>query len=512
VTQLLSAKGGFGNTYEALDAGGNPKVLKVLTNTEPKAIALFQQEARVLQQLHHPGIPKGESYFIYHPRDSEIALHCLIMEKIEGIDLEEYARERKYKPIAADLALDWLTQLANILHEVHRRKFFHRDIKPSNIILKPDGQLVLIDFGAARQVTKTVLSGQKNTGIYTPGYAPPEQSIGHSVPQSDFYALGKTLVFLLTGKEPDDPKIYEINTNQFQWRKYAPNLPDRLADFLDQLMAEKPIDRPANTSILLRQIEKLKSSDPNARSTPKTGLLSKLEALSRNRPSTSPSPDPTPAKTPPKAVPVVPQASLTPAGFGDRLKASILDFPIVIALAALAGGYLCFKAQNTDFVNQFTINFNRLTTLPLLSEIPFRLNIPRSEWIYYAAGTSALGTTIWGLAIAIAGGIYHLKTQTPFLVEEVAILSFLLVGIVIKWLYFVLFEVCFKATIGKFFLDLSVTDANGKRVSLGRANRRYWLKILSAVPLYLGFLSIGWTKKKSALHDRITSTRVLRDK
>ncbi len=90
VTNLLSAKGGFGNTYEVIDERKIPKVLKVLTYDSSKAIDLFQQEANLLKQLNHPGIPKGENYFIYHPRESQTALHCLVMEKIAGIDLEEY--------------------------------------------------------------------------------------------------------------------------------------------------------------------------------------------------------------------------------------------------------------------------------------------------------------------------------------------------------------------------------------------------------------------------------------
>ncbi|MEG3438583.1 RDD family protein [Pannus brasiliensis CCIBt3594] len=538
VTRLLSEKGGFGNTYEAIDLQGNPKVLKVLTYTAPKAIALFQQEAKVLQQLNHPGIPRGESYFIYYPRDDEEALHCMVMEKIEGTDLEEYERSRKFQPIEPPLALDWLSQLGKILHEVHRHQFFHRDIKPSNIILKPDGQLVLIDFGAARQVTGTVLAGGQNTGIYTPGYAPPEQSSGHSVPQSDFYALGKTFVFLLTGKDPSDPKIYDINTNEFHWRKYAPAVPEPLADFLDELMAEKPIDRPANTSILLRKINALKA-DPD-RTSPKTGLLSRLEALSRAWSNKTVSPDSRPLAVPdrvpkvaaenqvksspvavPKGVPApVPDAlAHVPAEFSTRLKASIFDSIFLLIIAALAGGYLCLKLQEFEFIDRFPLDFNQIRELAWFRELsrrewfpalPGDLYIPKKLWMYYAAGTSALGTTLIGLGLAIALVLYHAKMQLGFANEEIAILLFLLLGIGIKWLYFVFFEICFKATIGKIFFRLSVTDARGERISLARANRRYWCKLFSAIPLYGGFFLAAWTKKKRALHDRLTGTRIVK--
>jgi len=372
----LSAKGGFGNTYEVIDERKIPKVLKVLTYDSSKAIDLFQQEANLLKQLNHPGIPKGENYFIYHPRESQTALHCLVMEKIAGIDLEEYQKQRGFKPIDYNLALDWLTQLANILHEVHKHKFYHRDIKPSNIILKPDGQLVLIDFGAARQVTKTVLAGGKNTGIYTPGYAPPEQSRGHSVPQSDFYALGKTFVFLLTGKEPSDPKIYNIN-------KDTKNLLKIITDI------------KANP----HQTKKTKNSShekPKIISIPNPAIISLLAAISPSY-----------------------------AGFWLRLKASLIDSFIVLIIAALLGGYICFRLQQWSTFKNLNLDFD----------------IPKEIWVYYAAGLSAVGTTIIGFVLFIAAIIYNIQAKINFTHEHIAILTALGLGIVIKWLYYVFLEI-----------------------------------------------------------------------
>ncbi|NET62449.1 MAG: serine/threonine protein kinase [Symploca sp. SIO2E6] len=187
VTRLLSGKGGFGRTYE-VSQGNTTKVLKVLINNQPKAIDLFQQEARVLRQLNHPGIPKGDRYFTFLPRNSQQPLHCLVMEKIEGLDLEEYQKQRQYHPLDQQSALKWLLQLAKILEVVHQQRFFHRDIKPSNIILKPDGQLVLIDFGTVREITATYLGKQPSgqvTKIASAGYTPPEQLNYQAVPQSD---------------------------------------------------------------------------------------------------------------------------------------------------------------------------------------------------------------------------------------------------------------------------------------------------------------------------------------
>jgi serine/threonine protein kinase len=260
ITRLLSDKGGFGKTYEVTD-NGTTKVLKVLINNHPKAVDLFQQEARVLSQLNHPGIPKGEGYFTVFPKNSgETPVHCLVMEKIEGLDLEEYQQQQGNRPIDEKLALEWLHQLAEILHEVHSRQFFHRDIKPSNIILNAQGQLVLIDFGTAREVTTTYMSKQAIGGVTridSAGYTPPEQMNFQAVPQSDFYALGRTFLYLLTGKIPTDPAIYDALNDELNWRSHAPSISPQLADFIDKLMMRSARQRPADTQDILNRLAEI---------------------------------------------------------------------------------------------------------------------------------------------------------------------------------------------------------------------------------------------------------------
>ena len=259
VSQLLSGKGGFGRTYEVTQ-GSTTKVLKVLINHQAKAIELFEQEARVLQQLNHPGIPKGDRYFAFLPRNSQQPLHCLVMERIEGLDLEEYLQRRQYHPIDQHLALEWLLQLAQILDEVHQQQFFHRDIKPPNIILRHDGQLVLIDFGTVRAVTATYRIKQRAgqvTGIASFGYTPPEQLNYQAVPQSDFFALGRTFVFLLTGKQPTDPEIYDPLNDELHWRNHTSYIVPELADFIDQLMMRSARQRPADTQVILQRLAEI---------------------------------------------------------------------------------------------------------------------------------------------------------------------------------------------------------------------------------------------------------------
>ena len=183
------------------------------------------------------------------------------MAEIQGMDLEDYQQQRQNQPIDQRLALDWLLQLTEILHEVHSQNFFHRDIKPSNIILQPNGQLVLIDFGTVREVTATynIKQGLGNiTGIASAGFTPPEQINFHAVPQSDFFALGRTFVFLLTGKAPSHPAMYDALNDELVWRSHTSNyiLPE-LLDFIDKLMMRTANQRPPNTTAILERLAEI---------------------------------------------------------------------------------------------------------------------------------------------------------------------------------------------------------------------------------------------------------------
>ena len=261
VIRLLSDDSGFGNVYEA-DDHGTRKILKVLKehyNTNTKAVKLFLQEAAVLSKLNHPGIPKVDGYFQVQLKSSQ--LHCIVMEKIDGLNLEEWQNKRDNQPVSAEQALIWLKQLAEILDIIHQHSYFHRDIKPPNIMLRPNGQVVLIDFGSTREMTYTyfgkVGGSGKVTKLTSAGYTPPEQENGHAVPQSDFYALGRTMVYLLTGKQPNDTAVYDPYNDELRWRNYARGISPHLADLIDELMAPKAGQRPKNTQEILQRLDNI---------------------------------------------------------------------------------------------------------------------------------------------------------------------------------------------------------------------------------------------------------------
>ncbi|MGF2037192.1 MAG: protein kinase domain-containing protein [Nostoc sp. CmiVER01] len=270
--------------FEVEDAGTqwNPvreqRVMKVLRWGSPKMVELIEQEALTLQLIHHPRIPKStlDDFFTFVPNDTQLTLRCLVMDKVEGQNLEQWIEFNE--KISQSLVLEWFRQLIEILHDVHRSNFFHRDIKPSNIILQPNGQLSLIDFGVARRVTDTYLakisgSGGTNTGrggryeitsVVTPGYTSLEQIEGRAVPQSDFFALGRTFVHLVTATPPTDLSK-DAKTGNLLWRDKAPQIDKPVADFIDELMAFLPGQRPQTTEVILQRLEKLPKQIKNYR-------------------------------------------------------------------------------------------------------------------------------------------------------------------------------------------------------------------------------------------------------
>ncbi|MEC4853371.1 MAG: serine/threonine-protein kinase, partial [Jaaginema sp. PMC 1079.18] len=262
IVKLLSDDSGFATIYEVSDATTTQilKVLKFHHNKNLRAVELFRQEAIILSQLRHPGIPNVEpdAYFAYTSHNNPELIHCFVMEKIEGMNLQQWLQQQTQN-ISQTQALLWLQQLTKILQIVHKHNYFHRDIKLQNIMLRPSGQLVLIDFGAAREMTYTYLAQIGSAGTITrissAGYTPPEQEKGHAVPQSDFYALGRTFVYLLTGKKLSD--IYNPLTDEFDWRDYAPQITIAFADFIDRLMSAKAIDRPKDTQEMLAILDRL---------------------------------------------------------------------------------------------------------------------------------------------------------------------------------------------------------------------------------------------------------------
>ncbi|NJP09171.1 MAG: protein kinase [Leptolyngbyaceae cyanobacterium RU_5_1] len=198
-------RGGMGTTYlvwNPIDAPrlgrppqGKLQVLKEM-NADiaqiPKAQELFVREARTLKSLSHPGIPQYYDFFIEEDKK------YLVMELIHGQDLEKQVRQNGAVP--PEQAIHWMIQVCEVLDYLHSRPapIIHRDIKPGNLLVRTvDNRIVVLDFGAVKAVGMP-----PGTRIGAEGYSAPEQVQGRAVIQSDLYAIGPCLVFLLAAASP----------------------------------------------------------------------------------------------------------------------------------------------------------------------------------------------------------------------------------------------------------------------------------------------------------------------
>lgn len=193
--------GGQGSAYTALDRmSGATVVLKefilpVFVNVKVRKSALeqFENEAKILRQLNHEQIVKLLDFFVEDHRA------YLVLEHIDGTSLRTLVEKNGKcdEATVRSLAL----QMCQILEYLHGLSpaVVHRDFTPDNLILRSDGKLKLIDFNVAQQVEESTTG----TVVGKHAYLPPEQFRGETVSQSDLYALGATLYFLLTGVDPE---------------------------------------------------------------------------------------------------------------------------------------------------------------------------------------------------------------------------------------------------------------------------------------------------------------------
>ena len=195
-------QGGMGTVFLAEDRkdGNATRVVKQLIHRSTgdeferrESVRLFMREAEILQTLDHDGIVK-----VYDHHASEDGKYFLVMEFVPGRNLEMIVNTNG--PLNNDLVTRIAIQCCDVLEYLHAQKdpIIYRDLKPSNLMLTPDGRIVFIDFGIARQL----MPKEAATRVVTAGYSPPEQYFGRQDTRSDIYSLGATLGHLLTGVRP----------------------------------------------------------------------------------------------------------------------------------------------------------------------------------------------------------------------------------------------------------------------------------------------------------------------
>src|SRR5258707_6203056 len=251
--------GGFGAVYEAFDTWEPRRVaikeigLSGLSAQQViEATGSFNREVQMLSSLSHPGIPR----MYEHTTDTE---HWyLVMEFIPGKTLENIQEQAQRGCLPLEWILQIGVQISEILNYLHSRQpaVIFRDIKPANIMITPERNLYLIDFGVARRYQRE--RTRDTIAFGSPGYAPPEQyGRAQTTPLSDIYSLGALLYCLLTG---DDPSTHPFKFSPLHLsgraggREMDAILLDRL---IQQMVASDPVQRPQDVGAELRRIQQV---------------------------------------------------------------------------------------------------------------------------------------------------------------------------------------------------------------------------------------------------------------
>lgn len=194
--------GGFGMTYKATHLQLKHQVVLKTPNlslqNDPEYanfVRRFIREGQILAkfcQNAHPGIVRISDLF------EEKGLHCLVMDLVVGQSLWDTVRQQGRLPDTEAVAI--IRQIGEALSDVHQAGIVHRDAHPGNIMLRPNGQAVLIDFGLANELMPTIISSRHP---HNPAFAPWEQHMeGSGKPTVDIYALAASLYYAVTGKAP----------------------------------------------------------------------------------------------------------------------------------------------------------------------------------------------------------------------------------------------------------------------------------------------------------------------
>ncbi|MEG4033572.1 serine/threonine-protein kinase [Microcoleus sp. S36b_A4] len=378
----LLGQGGFGAAFLARDRytpAMRQCVAKLLqpsvSLTPPQlkiAQTLFEREAAVLEELgnEHSQIPSLLAFFeltvmSLQPGKNDQFFY-LVQEFIDGQNLEdELAVKGKFSEAKT---VEVLREILKVLDFVHYRGSIHRDIKPANIMRGKNGRLYLLDFGAVKQVTQSVGSVKASTGIYSLGYAPPEQMSGQEVyPATDLYALAVTCITLLSGLQPTE--LFDSYRNEWNWQSRV-QVSSRLAHVLDRMLLSAPSQRFQSA----REVEAALMSGPQQPSQPPTVVV-------------APPPIPLqPTLPPPVRVPATPPGGLQPS---QRATFSIWEVLSGAAFTGFEGGVLAIALTSLLPSPGLSIGLLGMIVAGLIYG-QYRRAIEQTEMLIIGAGTVAL--------------------------------------------------------------------------------------------------------------------------
>ena len=293
-------RGGMADVYLAKDLilDGEEVAVKVLrTNyqTDPIAVARFQREAKAMADLDHPHIVRISDI------GEEDGQQYLAMEYVAGLDLKRYIKEKS--PISNEEAVRIMGQILLAMRLAHTRGIVHRDLKPQNVLLTPDGNAKVTDFGIAVAFAETSLT-QTNSMLGSVHYLSPEQARGSKATiQSDIYAMGIIFYEMLTGHIPyDGDSAVTIALQHFQKPLPSiiaenPNVPQALENVVIKATAKKLTDR--YQSVAEMYVDLSSSLSYERRNEKKLVFDDVAKADTKTLPKISPIPQPTvsPTKT-----------------------------------------------------------------------------------------------------------------------------------------------------------------------------------------------------------------------
>lgn len=253
-------RGGMSTVYLAMDISLNKqwaiKEIKKVNEDETSDITAYNSllvEANLMKRLDHPALPR-----IVGIVENEEVIY-IVMDYIEGESLDRILTMEG--PQSQERVIDWAKQLADALGYLHNQKppIVYRDMKPSNVMLKPEGNLKIIDFGIAREYKDNKL--KDTTVMGTNGYASPEQHGSRQTdPRSDIFSLGMTMHHLLTGEDPRKNGYVYLSV-----REWRPDLSGGLERIIDKCTALNPNDRYSNCNELLYALEHFEQEDDSFR-------------------------------------------------------------------------------------------------------------------------------------------------------------------------------------------------------------------------------------------------------
>ena len=316
------ASGGMGEVWEADDTVlGRRVALKVLVEelaADDRATRRFVREARATARLAHPNVARVYDF----GRDGGAPF--LVMELLEGETLADRVAAGPLPPAEAARVA---AAVADALDAAHQRGIVHRDVKPSNVMLTPDGDVKVMDFGIAAAADET--HSTTGSGLYaTVAYVSPERVAGQpATPASDVYSLGAVLYELLCGRPPfprDSPALVaraHLHDQPLPVRQVAPWVPARLAEACEAALAKDPARRPSSAAAFAAH-------------------LRAAAAVGGGRLEADPGPEPTRAMPPAQALPS-PAATTVRVGPGrpvwrrHRRRVTVLLGVVLVALLAL---------------------------------------------------------------------------------------------------------------------------------------------------------------------------------